>query len=329
MYDAMPETKEISFVESGSFFENLLDIINPLQHIPVVSTIYRAITGDQIAAPARLIGGALFGGPLGFASASASLLLEEVTGDDLAGHALALVGELDDTLELASAAASSVTVTPLAPPPTPLSASLAALQAEPRAATNLAATDDGAEIIWNGPRVLLSLARLTAAVEIIPASNAALANLAVADDGAEIVWNAPRVLPSRARSTAAVEISPASDTALANLAAADDGAEIMWNSARALASQARGVVVQSGSADDTTPDFSGAGAPVSETAIDTSLNLSARPAWLKAAIADAQMVQSTAQLGKAAQKVEAQPWITEAMLEALAKYEKLALERSR
>lgn len=289
LYEAMPETKEISFVESGSFFENLLDIINPLQHIPVVSTIYRAITGDQIAAPARLIGGALFGGPLGFASASASLLLEEVTGDDLAGHALALVGGLDDTLELASAAVSSVTVTPLAPLPAPLSASLAALQAEPPAATNHGTAEDGVAIIWNGPRVL----------------------------------------PSLARSTAAVEISPASDAELVNLAAADDGAEIIWNSAQALASQASGVVVQTGPADDTTPDFSGAGAPVRESAIATSPNLSARPAWLKAAIADARSIQSTTQLGKAAQKVVAQPWITEAMLEALVKYEKLALERKR
>ncbi|MCZ6590982.1 MAG: hypothetical protein O7B98_07575, partial [Alphaproteobacteria bacterium] len=170
----MPETKEISFVESGSFFENLLDIINPLQHIPVVSTIYRAITGDQIAAPARLIGGALFGGPLGFASASANLLLEDVTGDDLAGHALALIGGLDDTLELASAAVSSVTVTPLAPPPAPLSVSLAALQAEPPAATNHGAAEDGVAIIWNGPRVLPSLARLTAATQGGTASDSAI-----------------------------------------------------------------------------------------------------------------------------------------------------------
>ncbi|WP_404382446.1 hypothetical protein [Caenispirillum salinarum] len=47
--------------EEASFWD-FLDIINPLQHIPVVSTIYREITGDTIKPIARLAGGALFGG---------------------------------------------------------------------------------------------------------------------------------------------------------------------------------------------------------------------------------------------------------------------------
>ena len=41
--------------------------------------------------------------------------------------------------------------------------------------------------------------------------------------------------------------------------------------------------------------------------------LAARPLWLDAAIADAQSVQGTTQLGKAPPKVEGQPWITEAI----------------
>jgi hypothetical protein len=57
-------------------------------------------------------------------------------------------------------------------------------------------------------------------------------------------------------------------------------------------------------------------------------NPGARPAWLEAAIADAQSVQSAAQLGAATQKIDAQPWITDAMLEALGKYETLARQRS-
>jgi len=32
----------------GMSFSDLLDIINPLQHIPIASTICRAITGDRI-----------------------------------------------------------------------------------------------------------------------------------------------------------------------------------------------------------------------------------------------------------------------------------------
>ena len=35
-------------VDSGnSFWDNVLDVVNPLQHLPVVGTIYRAATGDS------------------------------------------------------------------------------------------------------------------------------------------------------------------------------------------------------------------------------------------------------------------------------------------
>jgi hypothetical protein len=66
----------------GPSFSDLLDVINPLQHIPIVSTIYRAITGDKIAMGPRLIGGAIFGGPLGFISAGIMSAVEEATGKD-------------------------------------------------------------------------------------------------------------------------------------------------------------------------------------------------------------------------------------------------------
>ena len=46
-------------------FWDVLDMINPLQHIPGVSTIYRAITGDEIAPLPRVVGDMLFGGPMG------------------------------------------------------------------------------------------------------------------------------------------------------------------------------------------------------------------------------------------------------------------------
>ena len=40
------------FGEDGFTFADFLDIINPLQHIPVLSTLYRHLTGDTIdAAP--------------------------------------------------------------------------------------------------------------------------------------------------------------------------------------------------------------------------------------------------------------------------------------
>lgn len=74
----------------GSFFD-LLDIINPLQHIPIVGSIYRAITGDTLNPAARILGGTLFGGPLGLLSGIGGTLIAETTGKDVGEHLLAAV----------------------------------------------------------------------------------------------------------------------------------------------------------------------------------------------------------------------------------------------
>jgi hypothetical protein len=80
------------FGKDGFTFGDLLDIINPLQHIPVVSTVYRAITGDKIDAGSRIIGGGLFGGPIGLVASMVSGIVEEATGKDPGEHALAALG---------------------------------------------------------------------------------------------------------------------------------------------------------------------------------------------------------------------------------------------
>ena len=75
---------------AGEFsFTDFLDIINPLQHIPVVSSIYRELTNDQIAAAPRLLGGALFGGPAGIITALGNILVEAETGRDIGGNVIA------------------------------------------------------------------------------------------------------------------------------------------------------------------------------------------------------------------------------------------------
>ncbi len=79
------------FGDDGLTFGDILDVINPLQHIPVVSTIYRAVTGDEISPGARVAGGALFGGPIGFAVAAANAVVEAATGDDIGETIVAMV----------------------------------------------------------------------------------------------------------------------------------------------------------------------------------------------------------------------------------------------
>lgn len=78
--------------EAGEFtFDDVLDIINPLHHLPVISSLYREITDDQISGHARIIGGGLFGGGAGFVAAIANAISEDATGRDLGGNLAAAV----------------------------------------------------------------------------------------------------------------------------------------------------------------------------------------------------------------------------------------------
>lgn len=79
------------FGRDGFSFWDLLDIINPLQHVPVISTLYRRITGDVIDPLPRVAGGVLFGGFVGGISSLANVAVKEGTGRDIGGHVLALV----------------------------------------------------------------------------------------------------------------------------------------------------------------------------------------------------------------------------------------------
>ncbi len=68
--------------EGGFNFSDLLDIINPLQHIPIVSTIYRKLTGDTISPGASVLGGGLLGGLTGLVSSVADAIFAGETGHD-------------------------------------------------------------------------------------------------------------------------------------------------------------------------------------------------------------------------------------------------------
>ncbi len=76
--------------DDGFSFWDFLDVINPLQHIPVVNTIYREMTGDEIKPASEMIGGAILGGPIGLGVAMVDTVIEDSTGKDTGGHAMAL-----------------------------------------------------------------------------------------------------------------------------------------------------------------------------------------------------------------------------------------------
>jgi hypothetical protein len=103
--EGAPDTHEISFNElwqnkkAGMSFSDVLDIVNPLQHIPGVSTVYRMITGDEISMGARMVGGALYGGPLGIMGAGVVAAVEEATGKKIEGHIASIFTDTPERAE--------------------------------------------------------------------------------------------------------------------------------------------------------------------------------------------------------------------------------------
>jgi hypothetical protein len=105
-----PGAAKASSDGTGSFFEDLLDVINPLQHLPVISTLYRHFTGDQIDIPEKVAGDTLYGGVIGFFASVGDVLFQKITGKSVGDTVLALVTG-DDTPSTAVATAP-VSVTP-------------------------------------------------------------------------------------------------------------------------------------------------------------------------------------------------------------------------
>jgi len=77
---------------SGKFtFGDILDIVNPFHHIPVVSTAYRFLTDDKILPFSKIIGGIIYGRVFGFIASIVDVVVETVTGKDIGDHILTTV----------------------------------------------------------------------------------------------------------------------------------------------------------------------------------------------------------------------------------------------
>lgn len=120
-------------------FDDLIDVINPLQHLPVISSVYREVSGDTIGLGARLAGGYLYGGPIGAGSEAAMAVFEAVSGDTPMGHVASLFTDDDSTGTQAGTQVAAATATspipwikdaaPPANPPTTTAGSSTALAA--------------------------------------------------------------------------------------------------------------------------------------------------------------------------------------------------------
>jgi len=83
---------------AGPSFSDLLDILNPLQHIPIINTIYQHLTGDSEGAVADVAGGTLWTGPIGLVGSLLDLQLRSDTGKSIGDTVLGWLGlESDDS----------------------------------------------------------------------------------------------------------------------------------------------------------------------------------------------------------------------------------------
>lgn len=100
------DAEKQAFGEDGLQVSDVLDAINPLQHIPFVSTLYRELTGDTMSAGSKIAGGALLGGPIGLVASVFDTIFTGETGKSFSETAVAMVsGESGQasTTQLASA----------------------------------------------------------------------------------------------------------------------------------------------------------------------------------------------------------------------------------
>jgi hypothetical protein len=151
-------------------FWDFVDIVNPLQHIPVVNTIYRELTGDTIKGVSRVIGGGLYGGIIGLVAGVGSAIIAETTGKDPGEHLLAMLTGSDDetpasaentpTENTAVADATSLAPAPAAAAPPAPASPLPASPPPAPAATAMAEPAAAGEILMPAARAAPAQRRL-------------------------------------------------------------------------------------------------------------------------------------------------------------------------
>lgn len=79
----MNNIAQMSFGEDGLDAKDAFDIVNVLQHIPIVSAVYQDVMEEDISAVSELTGGFLYGGTLGLAFSALDLAIESYSGSSI------------------------------------------------------------------------------------------------------------------------------------------------------------------------------------------------------------------------------------------------------
>lgn len=78
-----PDVNQAEAADRNFSFGDFIDVINPLQHIPGVAEVYRAVTNDQISDQARKTGNTIYGIALGGPVGLGVMLAYNALGDRL------------------------------------------------------------------------------------------------------------------------------------------------------------------------------------------------------------------------------------------------------
>ncbi len=109
------------FGKDGFTFFDFIDIINPLQHIPVIGTLYREMTDDTLDPGSRVLGGTLFLGPVGTVASLANVIIDDATGKDVGEHVMAFFEDDEGNVpQIFAGQDRPVAISPAAPTTTPI-----------------------------------------------------------------------------------------------------------------------------------------------------------------------------------------------------------------
>ena len=87
---------------TGFSFGDLIDVINPLQHIPGIAELYRSVTNDRISDDARTAGNMLYGLALGGPIGLGAMMAYTAAGDQMKGVADAQVPDVSPVAQVAT-----------------------------------------------------------------------------------------------------------------------------------------------------------------------------------------------------------------------------------
>lgn len=74
------------FDDGSAGLDDLVDVVNPAHHIPILSSVYSKVSGDEQGYISEASGGFLLGGPLGLAVTAANIGIDALTGKDFGEH---------------------------------------------------------------------------------------------------------------------------------------------------------------------------------------------------------------------------------------------------